>query len=63
MFAASLVDHDITRDHASIAGLIATPDQVLAKPGAPGRVMALGGDAPQYPLPGPSRAELLAAIR
>jgi len=63
MFAASLADHELTRDHASIAGLIATPDQVLAKPGVPARVMALGGDAPQYPLPGPSRAELLAAIR
>jgi 2-polyprenyl-6-methoxyphenol hydroxylase-like FAD-dependent oxidoreductase len=62
MFAASLHDPDLTRDFASIAALLATPDQVLARPGTVERVWALGGNAPQYPLPGPSRTDLLAAI-
>jgi flavin-dependent dehydrogenase len=62
LFAASLADPDLARDYASIAGLLATPDQVFSRPGVVERVMALGANAPQYPLPGPSRAELLAAI-
>jgi 2-polyprenyl-6-methoxyphenol hydroxylase-like FAD-dependent oxidoreductase len=62
LFAASLADPDLARDYASIAGLLATPDQVLSRPGVLDRVMALGWNAPQYPLDGPSRADLLAAI-
>ena len=36
--------------------------EVLGAPGVIDRVRALGLGAPQYPLPGPDRAELLAAI-
>jgi 2-polyprenyl-6-methoxyphenol hydroxylase-like FAD-dependent oxidoreductase len=62
LFAASLADPDLIRDYAAIGGLLTTPDQVLSRPGVLDRVMALGASAPQYPLPGPSRADLLAAL-
>jgi len=45
-----------------VASFIATPEEVLASPGVLDRVIALGMTAPQYPLPGPSRGELLGAI-
>jgi hypothetical protein len=35
---------------------------VFTDPAVAGRIMALGAGAPQYPLPGPSRAELLALL-
>jgi 2-polyprenyl-6-methoxyphenol hydroxylase-like FAD-dependent oxidoreductase len=62
LYAASLGDPDLTRGFASISALLATPDQVLSEPGVLDRVIALGAEAPQYPLPGPARAELLAAL-
>jgi 2-polyprenyl-6-methoxyphenol hydroxylase-like FAD-dependent oxidoreductase len=60
--AASLVDQDLVRDYVSVASMLTTPDQVFSRPGVAGRVMALGAGAPQYPQPGPTRAELLAAV-
>jgi len=45
-----------------VASFIATPDEVLTQPGVLDRVVALGMTAPQYPLPGPARGELLDAI-
>lgn len=62
MFAASLADHDITRAYQSLGSLLATPDELFAEPGLLDRVMKLGAGAPRYPLPGPTRQELLAAI-
>jgi 2-polyprenyl-6-methoxyphenol hydroxylase-like FAD-dependent oxidoreductase len=63
LFAASLGDDpEIIRAYASISAFLATPDEALAAPGLLDRVVALGMNAPQYPLPGPSRAELLAAL-
>jgi hypothetical protein len=62
MFAASRHDQDIARAYGDLAAVLATPDEVLAAPGLLDRVIALGADAPQYPLPGPTRAELLAAV-
>jgi hypothetical protein len=44
-----------------IAGMLALPPEVLSRPGAVERVLAAGGGAPRYPLPGPARHELLAA--
>jgi 2-polyprenyl-6-methoxyphenol hydroxylase-like FAD-dependent oxidoreductase len=61
-FAASLVDHDIARAYQSLASFLATPDEVFAEPGLLDRVLQLGARAPRYPLPGPTRQELLAAI-
>jgi hypothetical protein len=39
-----------------------TPDQVFAQPGVAERAMGLGAGAERYPIPGPSRRELLAAV-
>ncbi|MET8153204.1 NAD(P)/FAD-dependent oxidoreductase [Actinoplanes sp. NPDC049668] len=62
LFAAGLVDPDLARGYTSVAAFIATPDEVLGAPGAVDRVVALGMGAARYPLPGPARGELLAAI-
>ncbi len=61
-FAASRTDPDVARAYQSLTALLATPDELFAEPGLAEKVMALGGDAPNYPLPGPGRGELLAAI-
>jgi 2-polyprenyl-6-methoxyphenol hydroxylase-like FAD-dependent oxidoreductase len=62
LFAAGLADPDLARGYASIAAFIATPDEVFSGAGVVNRVLALGSGAPQYPLPGATRGELLAAI-
>jgi hypothetical protein len=62
LFAAGLVDPNLARGYTSIAAFIATPDEVLGGAGVVDRVRALGMGAPQYPLPGATRGELLAAI-
>jgi 2-polyprenyl-6-methoxyphenol hydroxylase-like FAD-dependent oxidoreductase len=62
LFAAALRDPEVLRAYVSIASFLATPDEVFATPGLRDRVLALGLAAPQYPLPGPSRAELLGEI-
>jgi flavin-dependent dehydrogenase len=62
LFAAALRDPAIARAHTTIGSFLATPDEVFATPGLRDRVLALGMSAPQYPLPGPSRAELLGAL-
>jgi hypothetical protein len=62
LFAASLGDPDLTRGYTSIASFIASPEEVLGPPETVERVVALGMAAPRYPLPGPTRGELLAAI-
>lgn len=58
---AKLHDPDVLRARSRIAGLLATPADVLAEPGLFDKVVAGAGSA-QYPGPGPRRAELLAAI-
>lgn len=62
LFAASLVDHDACRAYQSLASFLTTPDELFAEPGVLDRVLELGAGAPQYPLPGPSRQELLTTI-
>jgi hypothetical protein len=49
-------------EYLSVAMLLSRADEVFAQPGMAERVMRLGAHAPRYPLPGPSRRELLAAI-
>ena len=61
-FAASLADPEIARGYLSLAALLATPTELFAEPGMLDRIIALGMGAPAYPLPGPDRGELLAAI-
>ena len=62
LFAAAFRDPGALRGYLSISSFLATPDEVFATPGLRDRVLALGLPAPQYPLPGPSRAGLLDAI-
>ncbi|BBH70750.1 hydroxylase [Actinoplanes sp. OR16] len=62
LFAASLADPGLARGYTSLTAFIATPDEVFAGPGVVDKVVALGMGAPRYPLPGATRAELLAAI-
>lgn len=62
LFAASLADPDIARDYLAVAGLLTTPPELFARPGYVDRVFELGGGASQYPLPGPTRSELLAIL-
>ncbi|MGP3919060.1 FAD-dependent oxidoreductase [Nonomuraea sp. 10N515B] len=62
MYTAAYRDPDVLRAYASIAALLATPEDVLAEPGMAGKVLAAAEGAHRYATPGPSRAGLLAAI-
>jgi 2-polyprenyl-6-methoxyphenol hydroxylase-like FAD-dependent oxidoreductase len=62
LFAASLIDPELCRGYTEIACFLASPAEVLARPGMVDRIAAAGAGAPVYPLPGRTRAELLAAI-
>jgi 2-polyprenyl-6-methoxyphenol hydroxylase-like FAD-dependent oxidoreductase len=62
LFAGSLADPDLTRAYSAVASFIAMPEEILAPAGVLDRVIALGMAAPQYPLPGPARPELLGAL-
>ncbi len=61
-FAASLSDPEIARGYQSLTSLLTTPTEFLAEPGVLDRVIQLGMGAPSYPIPGPDRRELLAAV-
>jgi len=62
LFGASLADQDVAREYLAVAMLLTTADEVFTKPGMAERVMRLGAGAARYPLPGPDRQELLAAV-
>ncbi len=62
LVAASLTDPDLVRAYTSIAGFVATAEEVFGVPGVVDRAVALGMAAPQYPLPGPTRGELLESL-
>ena len=61
-FAASLADQDLARTYHTIGSFLALPDELFADPDLRASVMRLGAGAPQYPLAGPTRAELLAIL-
>ena len=61
MAAGSGRDPDVLRMQLELACMLALPAEVLSRPGAVERVLAAGGCAPRYPLPGPDRRGLLAA--
>jgi 2-polyprenyl-6-methoxyphenol hydroxylase-like FAD-dependent oxidoreductase len=61
-FAASLVDPELARAYMSLASLLVSADELFADRALAARVLQLGAGAPPYPLPGPSRSELLSAI-
>jgi hypothetical protein len=51
------------RPRLPVTGIAAaTIDEVFAVPGTAEKIITLGGHAPNYPLPGPGRREVLAAI-
>ena len=50
------------RAYTAVAALTAMPSEALAEPGLLDKVISLGSTAPRYSAPGPSRAELLAAL-
>jgi 2-polyprenyl-6-methoxyphenol hydroxylase-like FAD-dependent oxidoreductase len=60
--AAKLRDPDALRALADLAMLHLPAPEVLAAPGLTEKIMTLGANQPRYHAPGPSRAELLAAI-
>jgi 2-polyprenyl-6-methoxyphenol hydroxylase-like FAD-dependent oxidoreductase len=60
--AAKFRDPDVLRARLAIGSLLATPPEVLAQPGLLGSVISLGANEPRYPMPGPTRAELLTTI-
>jgi hypothetical protein len=62
LYAGATHDPDVLRAYVSVASLTAMPEEALAEPGLLAKVISLGSSTPRYPAPGPSRAELLAAI-
>lgn len=45
-----------------MGSMLATPDEVIGRPGMVEKIIAASGGAPRYPGTGPSRADLLTAI-
>ncbi len=62
LYAGAARDPDVLRAYASVASLTALPEEALAEPGLLAKAISLGASTPRYPVPGPSRTELLAAI-
>ncbi|MFI9586856.1 hypothetical protein ACIHCQ_34665 [Streptomyces sp. NPDC052236] len=56
-------DPDILRAWGDVGCLLASAEEAVVKSGLVERVMRLGAGAPRYSEPGPSRGELLAAVR
>lgn len=63
LYAAALRDPELLRHQADLGWLLRTGEEVFGTPGVAPRVMAVAGDAPQYPLGGPDRAALLKVVR
>ena len=63
LYAAAHRDPDVLRAYLDVATALALPEQALSAPGLGEKVMTLGANMPRYFQPGPSRAELLAALR
>jgi 2-polyprenyl-6-methoxyphenol hydroxylase-like FAD-dependent oxidoreductase len=61
MSAGTRRDPDVLRMQLEIAGMLSLPAEVFAREGTVQRVLAAGGGAPRYPLPGPDRDALLTA--
>jgi len=60
--AASMKDPEMLRAFVDVAGVVAPPDEVFARPGVVERAFELGGGWRDEQLPGPTREELLAAV-
>jgi hypothetical protein len=53
---------DIMRAHAAFSSRLASVDAILGKEGLGKKIMALAAGAPRYAEPGPTRADLVAAV-
>lgn len=62
IMAAAPDDPEVARGAAAINSLLETPDEVLRRPGLMDRIIEKAATAAQYPLEGPTRSELLAAV-
>ncbi|GAA1255608.1 FAD-dependent oxidoreductase [Pseudonocardia aurantiaca] len=60
--AAAQVDPDALRAFRLVAELLASAEEALAVPGLEAKIARIGGSTPRYPVDGPSRAALLAAL-
>lgn len=52
-------DADVFRAWIEVTSLIALPEEVMARPGLPDRIMEVAAGHDAIPPPGPSRGELL----
>ena len=63
LFTAAHRDPAVLRAYLEVAAMLRLPEQALsAAPGLFEKVVALGVGGPRYPIPGPSRSDLLAAL-
>lgn len=62
MRASVLADPDCFRNFLDVAGVLATPAEVLSRPGAFDRFVEYGGDWRERPALGPTRDELVALV-
>jgi 2-polyprenyl-6-methoxyphenol hydroxylase-like FAD-dependent oxidoreductase len=62
MAASGGSDPEVLRAGIDIASMLTLPPEVLQRPGMLDRISSAGGGAPQYPLPGPDRRGLEAAL-
>jgi 2-polyprenyl-6-methoxyphenol hydroxylase-like FAD-dependent oxidoreductase len=58
LYAAALLDPGALRAQSDIGSMIAMPQDALATPGVLEQVMALGANAPRYPVDAPRHDEL-----
>ena len=59
---AMLYDADLFRAFIEIVAMLATPQQVLARPGLADRIAAVAAEHEDVVIPGPSRADVLASL-
>jgi 2-polyprenyl-6-methoxyphenol hydroxylase-like FAD-dependent oxidoreductase len=62
LMSGSMQDPDVFRGFLEIAGLISTPDELLARPGMFDRVIAAGAGWREEPVLGPDREQLLKIV-
>jgi 2-polyprenyl-6-methoxyphenol hydroxylase-like FAD-dependent oxidoreductase len=62
LYSGAPFDPDVLRAQQSIAGLLTTPNEVVGEPGMLDRIISAADGQPRYPLPGPTRATLLATL-
>jgi pimeloyl-ACP methyl ester carboxylesterase/2-polyprenyl-6-methoxyphenol hydroxylase-like FAD-dependent oxidoreductase len=62
VYSASLRDPDVLRAHASIASLLAMPQEALSEDGLLEKVISWGANTPRYPASAPRHDDLVAAV-